>query len=723
MNNRAFESDATPKDSSVYAQYQDEAEDNNKGGVGIERVFTKLRFDRPVQITHDHANEDRLYVVEQSGVIRAFSITDHSEPDLAKQTEQQKIATSWVFMDISDRISRAGNEEGLIGLAFHPDFKTNGEFFVHYSSKVKDMHGIVARFKTKVEGDRVVGDPASEEVLLEQKQPYRNHNGGSIEFGPEGFLYITLGDGGSANDPHNNGQNLSTWLGTILRIDINKKDEGLQYAIPDDNPFVEKENARPEIFAFGLRNVWRFSFDRKTGELWAADVGQNRFEEIDIIKKAGNYGWNRMEADSVFNETTELAFGEHESPIAIYARHWGWSVTGGFVYRGKEFPNLQGRYFYGDYVSGNLWQITRDQEGQFKNELVRRTGRSISSFGEDFNGEVYLSSFDGYIYRIVPSSQPENMFANWPNKLSETDLYTSTKDQVISDKLIPYEVNAPFWSDNAEKSRYLVIPEGKKVQFKEAGSWELPVGTTIVKNFKGQHLRDMRMLETRLIKRTESGWEAATYVWNQEGTDADLVPSGKQFELYQPNAAMRRWDVNSWHAPSSSECASCHVDAGGYVLAFNTMQLNREFSDTGKNQIVDWNERGILELPEGFELENATAFVSPYDMEQPIDQRARAYLDVNCAMCHQPNGPGNANIDLRFSTALKDTGVINQPPAQGNLQMRDVRLIATGQPEKSVLLHRINTLGVGRMPNVGSNQIDKEAVKLLYEWIENMDSE
>ena len=381
---------------------QDEQESD--GGVGIEHVFQKLRFDRPVQVTHDNKNEDLLYVVEQAGVIHTFSISDHSEPDLEKQTERQRSATSLVFMDISDRISRVGNEEGLIGLAFHPDYKNNGEFFVHYSSKVKDKHEVIARFKTKEVDGRIVGDPASEKILLEQKQPYRNHNGGSIEFGKDGYLYITFGDGGSANDPHGNGQNLNTWLGTILRIDVNKKDEGLAYAIPKDNPFVGQEGAKPEIYAFGLRNVWRFSFDRETGELWAADVGQNRFEEIDIIKKGGNYGWNRMEADSVFNAETEFTQGEHQSPVAVYGREWGWSVTGGFVYRGKQYPQLDGRYFYGDYVSGNLWQIAKDENGQYQNKLVRRTGRSISSFGEDFNGEVYLCSFDGRIYQIVPFS-------------------------------------------------------------------------------------------------------------------------------------------------------------------------------------------------------------------------------------------------------------------------------------------------------------------------------
>jgi uncharacterized repeat protein (TIGR03806 family) len=687
------------------------------GGVGIEHVFPKLRFNRPVQVTHNGVFPDRLYVVEQDGVIRAFHMSEHAEADLEKQSEVQKNASSWVFMDISDRISRQGNEEGLIGFAFHPDFKNNGEVFAHYSSKVKDMHGIVSRFRVDLSGDRPIVDPGSEEIILQLQQPYRNHNGGSIEFGPDGFLYITFGDGGSADDPHGNGQNLETWLGTILRIDVDKQDPGKAYAVPADNPFVDHPKAQPEIWAFGLRNVWRFSFDKKTGELWAGDVGQNKFEEIDIIKKGGNYGWNRMEADSLFNDKTQLTTGEHEGPVAIYGRQWGWSVTGGNVYRGKRFPDLAGRYFYGDYVSGNLWQITKNDSGEYKSQLVRRTGRSIASFGYDFDGEVYLCSFDGKIYRIVPSAEPENTFANWPKKLSETGIYESIAKQTLSPNLIPYEVNAAFWSDGAEKSRFLLLPEGAKLGYQPTGAWDVPIGTTIVKNFKGRHGRDKKMLETRLIKRTKEGWEAATYVWDLDGRDAELVPAGKQFELYQPNQEERRWEINSWHAPSSSECSSCHVDASGFVLGINTMQLNLTMKDADKNQIDAWGERGILDLPAEFDAKVAGHFVSPYDADEPVDVRVKVWLDVNCAMCHQPNGPGNANIDLRYVTALEDAGIIGVNPAQGDLNEENAKLVAPGQPENSVLLKRIETLGPGRMPNVASNQVDKAAVKLVREWI------
>ncbi len=687
--------------------------------VTIKRVFPRLRFDRPVFITGAGDGSGRLFVVEQAGVIRVFDPADHPDKEWDELSEKQKEATSEVFLDIRDRISRKGNEEGLIGLAFHPDFENNGQLLIHYSSSVTDNFGVVARFRVDNENKNRM-DPKSEEILLRLKQPYRNHNGGTIAFGKDGMLYISFGDGGSANDPHGHGQNLESWLGTILRIDIDHKDGDQPYSVPKDNPFRAVENAKPEIWAFGLRNVWRFSFDRKTGELWAADVGQNKWEEVNVIKKGGNYGWNRYEANSIFRDKSTLSHGEHDPPVAVYARQWGWSITGGYVYRGRKYPELQGQYFYGDYVSGNLWRIKKDDNGKHASELVRRTGRSIASFGEGDDGELYLTSFDGGIYQVVATNTPEKTFSDWPQKLSESGLFESTAKKEVAADLIPYEVNAPFWSDGAEKARFIKLPKGATMKYRAKDAWELPVGTVIVKNFEGMHLRRKRMLETRLIKRTESGWEAATYVWDQNGRDAILAPGGKQFELYQPDRVKRVWNVLSWHAPSASECASCHVDAAGFVLGINTLQLNRDIGDTGKNQIETWAEKGWLELPEGFSHKKANRFCSPYDESEAIDRRARVWLDVNCSMCHRPNGPGNANIDLRYETERAEMNLIGTQPAQGNLGLKNALLVSPGSPDESLLLHRVKTLGEGRMPSVATNQNDEVAIQLLKEWIREM---
>ena len=674
---------------------------NSQKGVGLENAFPKLRFNRPVHLTH--VGDDRIFVVEQNGVVHVFK-------------NDAETTTTKVFLDISDRISRQGNEEGLIGFAFHPDFKNNGQFFIHYSSSVKDKHGIVARYRVDKD-DPTIGDPNSEEVILEQEQPFRNHNGGTIAFGPkDGLFYISFGDGGKANDPLGSGQDLSTLLGAILRIDVDNKDEGLEYAIPKDNVFASVEGARGEIFACGLRNVWRFSFDRETGELWAGDVGQDRFDEIDLVRNGGNYGWNRWEAGTSFRKKVKMATDKHDKPIASYGRKWGLSVTGGNVYRGKKFPELKGSYFYGDYLSGNLWQIRKDENGEYQNELVRRTGQSIAAFGEDTDGEVYLLSFDGKIYRVQPTDQPQNFLAGWPEKLSDTKIFANMKKRKMSKEYVAYEVNAPFWSDNADKTRYFRLPEGKSISYRSEGSWEVPVGTEIIKNFRAPEAN--RMLETRVIKRIETGWEAATYIWDKKSRNATLRPEGLQLERWQ--RVGKSWAPTTWHGPSSSECASCHVDAAGYVLGLNTAQLNNE--DGEKNQIMDFVKRELLSgLPEDFSPETAARHCDPHDPKCELGDRARVLLDVNCAMCHRPNGPGNASIDLRYATDLGDTKMIDEKPAQGDLGIADARIVKPGDAESSLLYLRMNTLSNGRMPNIGSNVIDQKAVKLLREWINSME--
>jgi len=661
--------------------------------VGIERVFPHLRFRRPVFLTHAGDGSGRLFVVEQQGVIRVFS------PD-------PEVREAPVFLDIRDRVSRRGNEEGLLGLAFHPRFEENGHFFVHYSSSVNDQHGIVARFRVDPKRpDRA--DPESERPILVQPQPYRNHNGGMIAFGPDGYLYVSLGDGGFANDPQNNAQNLSNWLGTILRIDVDRPGEERPYSIPPDNPFVGRSpEVREEIWAYGLRNVWRFSFDRETGELFAGDVGQDRFEEIDRIVAGGNYGWRGYEASKRFVRRTRIPAGEHVEPIAEYGRSEGISVTGGYVYRGARHPALRGLYFYGDYASGNLWALERTGGG-YRSTLVRRTGRSIASFGEDESGEVYLLSFDGGLYRIVPTAEPDRSLADWPERLSQTGLFASLPEHRPAEHLIPYEINVGFWSDGARKERFLVLPDGGRLGYRASGSFELPVGSTLVKSFFKSDRGRERPLETRLIRRTPDGYEAATYAWDLDRREARLVPTGLQSEL------LARDGITVWHAPSSSECRMCHTDAAGFVLGLTAAQLNRPAPRSERNQLAAWTEAGILEGgPAGF----ASVARHPGEAGE-VGARARAWLDVNCAMCHRPDGTGNAAIDLRFDTPLAESGMIDGPVERGDLGIGDPRIVAPGEPDRSVLLERIRTLGPGRMPNVATNVVDEEGAELIREWI------
>jgi glucose/arabinose dehydrogenase len=346
----------------------------------------RLQSHRPILLTHAGDGSNRIFVPLQTGQMHVFE----NRPDVEKTA---------VFMDISDRVLYRDreNEQGFLGLAFHPKFKTNGEFFIYYTtSKIQPKEGqaapcIVSRFKT-LKDDPTKGDPNSEEQLMIIEQPFWNHDGGTIAFGPDGHLYIALGDGGAANDPFRNGQNLSKILGKILRIDVDRKENGKNYAIPKDNPFVNQTDAAPEIFAYGFRNPWRIAFDRQTGQLWAADVGQNLWEEINIVQSGKNYGWNFREGTKSFGSIAEAPGAQFVDPIWEYDHQVGKSITGGFVYRGKKLPELAGKYLYADYVSGLIWALTYDeQSGKVKsNESIPSDKLTVVSFGEDEAGEPYF---------------------------------------------------------------------------------------------------------------------------------------------------------------------------------------------------------------------------------------------------------------------------------------------------------------------------------------------
>ena len=355
----------------------------------LERVFHALTFERPVLLTHAGDGTGRVYVVEQHGVIHRI------DPATPERTD--------VFLDISARVSRRGNEEGLLGLAFDPGFVESGRFYVYYSA-ASPRRSVLSRFETGADG---LGNEASESVLLEVPQPFSNHNGGMIEFGPDGMLYVALGDGGSAGDPQRHGQYLGTLLGTILRIDV-APEGGAPYAIPADNPFVGQSGARGEIWAYGLRNAWRFSFDRETGDLWTGDVGQNALEEVDVVRRGGNYGWNVMEGSRCFRSSSCNA-DDFEPPVAEYGREMGCSITGGYVYRGQRLPDLRGVYLYADFCSGRIWGLRYDGERVTEQAQLARAGFQIPSFGEDEAGEVYVLGFDGGIYRFAgpPGQVPQ----------------------------------------------------------------------------------------------------------------------------------------------------------------------------------------------------------------------------------------------------------------------------------------------------------------------------
>jgi glucose/arabinose dehydrogenase len=354
-------------------------------GWSAESAGGKVNPLRPIVLTHANDGSNRVFVATQHGVL-------HSFPNDPKATETK------VILDIQDRVQYDDrtNEEGLLGVAFHPDYKTNGEVFVFYTPKRKvareEMANVVSRFRPSKDDPSKL-DPASEERIYKFGQrPFWNHDGGTIVFGPDGFLYIVHGDGGQGGDPFDNGQNLKTPFGKILRIDVNKKADGKNYAIPKDNPFVGRKDALPEIYAYGLRNPWRIAFDKKTNKLWCGEVGQNLYEEINIIEKGGNYGWNRRESYHPFGPKGSGPKPEYIEPIWEYHHDVGKSITGGSVYRGKVLPELEGHYVYADYVSSKIWALKYDEQAKrvVANRPIDDPQKPVLSFGEDEQGELYF---------------------------------------------------------------------------------------------------------------------------------------------------------------------------------------------------------------------------------------------------------------------------------------------------------------------------------------------
>ena len=361
-----------------------------ESGVQLEPAFPALTFTRPVDLQHPDDGSGRLFVVEQKGVIRVFE-------------NRRDVAGADVFLDLQERVNDEGNEQGLLGLAFHPDFEENGYFYVDYTA-ADPNRTVIARYEVDPDNPDAAL-PGSEQVILEVEQPFGNHNAGQIVFGPEGYLYVTLGDGGAGGDPHENGQDPTTLLASILRLDVDRPADGKNYGIPSDNPFVgNDQDWREEIWAYGLRNPWRISFDPETQALWTGDVGQNAYEEVSIIEKGQNYGWNTMEASHCFDpeadcDQTGLALPVHEYPHEV-----GRSITGGFVYRAAEVPALAGQYVFADYADKQVWALDAENPQGAEPAKLMDFEAAIAAFGVDAQGELYACAFDGKIYRFTATA-------------------------------------------------------------------------------------------------------------------------------------------------------------------------------------------------------------------------------------------------------------------------------------------------------------------------------
>ncbi len=642
--------------------------------------------------------DDRFfYVIERDGRVLRF---DNSP----------SATTTTTVLDISAQVSTF-SEGGLLGLAFHPDVADNGVVYLSYTTD-SPFRSRVSRFRMT---NLATIDPASEQVILEIAQPAGNHNGGDIGFGPDGFFYFGLGDGGGANDQFGNGQNLQTLLGSMLRIDVDPTTNSAPfYTIPADNPFINNPNARDEIYAYGLRNPFRWSFDTETGVLWLADVGQNRLEEVDQIILGGNYGWPILEGSECFGggdcDRDGLIL-----PVDEYGRDLGRSITGGYVYRGSESPSLFGSYFFADFSSRNIWTLV-EENGVFTRRLVAvgPDSAGIVAFAQDNAGEVYvLQAFpnDGRAIRKVAVSDAPPAAANIPTQLSSSGCFNPSNPIEPGDGLIRFDVINPLWSDGTEKERFIALPNGETVGVDALGDFDFPTGTVLAKHFANNNT----MVETRLLMLHESGWQGYSYEWNSEQTDAFLLEEGKSIDVA---------GLTDYRFPSGAECRQCHTQIKNFALAPEVLQLNRDFTypSTGRsaNQIDTLNAIGVFTQAPAAALDDARLFALD-DNNASLEQRAKSYLHSNCSQCHQPGGIGEGNFDLRFETPFAQMNLCNIAP-NDPLDLMDPRYIVPGDSSRSMLLERITRLDSARMPPLATSAVDTQAVDVIEQWIDGMDS-
>jgi uncharacterized repeat protein (TIGR03806 family) len=686
--------------------------------VILAKPFPNVKGSLPIAMRQPPGDPSRWFLVNKGGTVVTF-------PNMAT-------ATTSPFIDITTEVNATQAESGLLGMAFHPQFATNKQFFLSYSAHSTtspvDLRNTISRFTLKADG---TGDPASEQKVLPPTdgtpaklggnpagaaanpldKAFVNHNGGNILFGPDGFLYFGMGDGGSAGDPYGNGQNVNDFFGKMLRVDVDNVPAGQRYGIPASNPFAAGGGA-PEIFAWGLRNPWRWSFDRATGDLWVGDVGQNLYEEIDKVALGGDYGWNKCEGFHTYPGNVTPCPGYIE-PLEEYAHVGGASeaVVGGYVYHGTAIPSLVGCYLYADEVDGRLVSFCFDAAmGKMVSTKLLSTGFNPSSFAEGEDGELYLLSYgDGAIWKIVPNGNP--MPSTFPQKLSQTGCVDPSDPTKPAAGMIPYNLNTPLWSDGADKDRWMALPDNTQIHVETDGDWTFPNGTVLMKQFSVGGKR----VETRLLMHHPDGiWAGYSYEWLDDGSDAVLLQSGKT----KPVSPTQNWTY-----PSRSDCLECHTTAAGRSLGPETAQMNRSelYPQAPVNllapQLDTLQHIGMFDAPLAA---NPPALAAPDDTTQTVETRARDYLHANCSFCHRPNSTGQGPSDWRWQTPFKMTNTCNQMPQEGTLGITGAMLIVPGNTAKSLVSVRMHALDANRMPPLATHVVDATGTGLVDQWIQSL---
>ncbi len=690
-----------------------------------EVAFPNIKFYEPITIGKV-PKEDRFVVGERYGKIFAF-------------TNERDANDKQLMIDLG-RV--------LFGLVLHPRFQENGYLYVVTIPEMgfeAATGSRLSRFRAATEFPYRV-DPHSEQVLL--GWPSGGHNGGCMRFGPDGYLYLAVGDASGIADGRITGQDVSDLPASLIRIDVDKQDADLLYAIPADNPFVDTPDARGEIWAYGLRQLWKFSFDRKTGQLWGGDIGQDLWEMIYRIEKGGNYGWSVREGNHPFRPERSNGPTPILDPIVDHSHTDFRSITGGYFYYSDRLPELNGAYVYGDYDTGRVWTL-RYEDGQVRDHRqLTDTQLRVIEFAQDDAGEVYFADFvSGRLYRLAPAPPPDPLAPRFPRWLSETGLFTSTEEMTPAPGLIPYSVNSALWSDGASKEGYLALPGDSKISYNTLTypqpapgappGWQFPDGAVAVKTFsiemEAGKPGSLRRLETRLLVHEkipgtdeygEELWSGYTYVWNDDQSDAYLLDAkGLDRELTIKDASAPggvRKQV--WNFPSRAECTLCHTVPAKYVLGINTLQLNKDHDYGGvvANQLATFEHLGLFDQPLPDQPDKLPRLYDHEDTAVPLGKRARAYLASNCAHCHRKWGGGNAEFQLLSTLPVDELGIVNTPTQHGDFDLSRPGVLIPGAPERSMVYHRMKITGLGRMPHIASSVVDEEAVQLIHDWIRQL---
>ena len=713
-------------------------------------AFPNLLFTNSVGLTAV-PDSNLLCVWEREGRVWTFENSSNAD----KKT---------LAIDLHDHC-QGWDDSGLLGVAFHPGFATNHFVFVYYtwvkpgavtgSPTTRPVPNLPDTYHDRLERHTLdangVAIPGSVKIFVDLTNQTVWHHGGGMFFHPtNGLLYWT--DGDNAVNENNQLINQSLYSG-VFRIDVDCRGgdfshpiprqpiNGLtaNYFIPNANPFVGQSNVLEEFFCLGLRSPHRMTIDPPTGRIFIGDVGASAREEIDVIEpgESGlNFQWNVCEG--ALGQMKLPCLGISRGPVLDYPHTDGRAIIGGYVYRGREFSaDLGGKYIFGDNVFRTIWALDETStpfhkhllcvmpKGEGPNAGSDYTG--LSSFGTDAAGELYLcqmSSIGGRIYKLQRGGPPPPAKV-MPKLLSQTGAFCNMDKLQPADYLIPYSVNSPLWSDGAAKQRWMALPEKSKINFSEKGAWEFPAGTVFVKNFAlpvdEKNPKILRRLETRLLVRdTNGGVYGASYRWRSDNSDADLVTVGTNELISIKTASGVR--TQKWFFPGRQDCLTCHTPMAGGVLGVKTSQLNGGFkypNSVTDNQLRTWNHLGLFKFPlDEKNISRLPRLAAVTDLLASPNRRIRSYLDANCAMCHRPGG-AEAFFDARYETPLKLQYLINGPVAN-QMGITGAKVIAPGDPKKSLLLHRLRSTSENQMPPLARNTVDDKAVDVFSKWISSL---